>query len=61
MIIEVFVAFGMILYGQLSTLSFYPIIVSADTVTKSWEEVMSRTEFANFNHRGRNLFNRLSK
>jgi hypothetical protein len=58
---ETIIAFVLIVYGQISTLAFYPILVSADKVTKSWDEVMNRSEFATFNHRGRNLFSRLEK
>jgi hypothetical protein len=60
-VIETLIAFVLIVYGQVSTLSFYPILVSADKVTRSWDEVMNRSEFATFNHRGRNLFNRKEK
>lgn len=54
-------AFFLIVMGQLSSLRLKPIKVSADIKGKHFDEVVGRTDFAVFNHRGKALADRLKQ
>lgn len=58
-IVELIVAFLLILLGQLMNLRLKPIKVSADIKGKHFDETMGRSDFAVFNHRGKVLADRL--
>jgi hypothetical protein len=59
-VIEAILALLLVLVAQLYPIKLLPVRVSADKMSKSWEETMNRPEFATFNHRGRSLFKRKS-
>lgn len=56
--IEAILALVLVLIAQLYPIKLLPVRVSADKMSKSWEETMNRPEFATFNHRGRSLYKR---
>ena len=53
------VAFVLILLGQLLNLRLKPIKVSADIKGKHYDELMGRSDYLVFNHRGKALADRL--
>mmetsp|Transcript_17545 Transcript_17545/g.16889 ORF Transcript_17545/g.16889 Transcript_17545/m.16889 type:complete len:111 (+) Transcript_17545:74-406(+) len=60
-IIECFLALGVIVIGQILPLSFQPVILTADKASKSSEESLGRPDLMTFNHRSKELFMRMNK
>ena len=58
-VVELVISFVLVVIGQLIALKLKPIRLAPDVKAKSYDEVLSGSDFMVFNHRGKALAARL--
>ena len=60
-VIEVSIAFILLLIGQTLPMKLKPVRISSDVINKTVDEIYGRPEFVTFNSRSKQIYNRKLK